>query len=134
AAASPPPALVLLAPYLGMPAGVRRLARFHRLWSPLLPYVASGGETSILDDAERARSLSYGAGNGAVLRQLLAVVDRARAAQPLVRAPLLVAQSRRDNRIAEEVTRDAFERFGSPRKRLVWLDEGGHVLAVDRGR
>lgn len=128
-----PPALVLLAPYLGMPAGVRRLARFHRLWSPMLPYVHSGGATSILDDAARERSLAYGAVNGRVLRELLAVVERAQAAQAAVRAPLLIVQSRRDNRIAEAVTRAAFERFGSERKRLVWMDEGGHVLSVDRG-
>lgn len=135
AAESPaPPALVLLAPYLGMPAGVRRLARFHQLWSPLLPYVDSGGATSILDDEERQRSLAYGAVSGRVLRELLAVVERAQAAQPRVLVPLLLVQSRRDNRIAEAVTRDAFARFGSERKRLVWLDEGGHVLAVDRGR
>lgn len=134
AAESPaPPALVLIAPYLGMPAGVRRLARLHMVWSPLLPYVSSGGATSILDDAARVRSLAYGAVNGRVLRELLHVVERARAAQAAVRAPLLVVQSRRDNRIAEVVTREAFERFGSERKRLVWLDEGGHVLSVDRG-
>lgn len=135
AAESPaPPAIVLLAPYLGMPAGVRRLARLHRLWSPLLPYVDSGGATSILDEAERERSLSYGAVNGRVLHELLVVVERAQAAQSLVRSPLLIVQSRRDNRIAEDVTRTAFGRFGSERKRLVWLDEGGHVLTVDHGR
>ncbi len=134
AAASPPPALVLLAPYLDMPPEVRRLARLQKLWSFALPYVDSGGEESIVDETERAASLAYGAVNGRVLRQLLHLVEQARAAYPRVRSPLLVAQSRRDNRITESVTRRAFARFGSTRKRLVWLDEGGHVLAVDRGR
>lgn len=135
AAASPPPGLVLLAPYLDMPPRVRRLTRLQRLWSLPLPYVDSGGgEESILDETERARSLAYGAVNGRVLRQLLNLVERARAAYPLVHSPLLIAQSHRDNRIAEDVTRNAFARFGSTQKRLVWLDEGGHVLAVDHGR
>ncbi len=134
AAASPPPALVLLAPYLDMPPRVRRLARLSRIWSIPLPYVDSGGEESILDETERGLSLGYGAVNGRVLRQLLNLVDRARVVYPRVHSPLLIAQSRRDHRIAQEVTLDGFERFGSARKRLVWLDEGGHVLAVDRGR
>ena len=134
AAASPPPALVLLAPYLDMPPRVRRLARLSRVWSLALPYVDSGGEESILDETERGRSLGYGAVNGRVLRQLLNLVERARVVYPRVHSPLLIAQSRRDHRIAQEVTLDGFERFGSAQKRLVWLDEGGHVLAVDRGR
>ncbi len=134
AAASPPPALVLLAPYLDMPPRVRRLARLSRVWSLALPYVDSGGEESILDETERGRSLGYGAVNGPVLRQLLNLVERARVVYPRVHSPLLIAQSRRDHRIAQEVTLDGFERFGSAQKRLVWLDEGGHVLAVDRGR
>lgn len=129
-----PPALVLLAPYLGMPAGVRRLARLHRVWSPVLPFVSSASEGSILDDAERVRSLAYGAVSGAAMRQLLEVVERARRAAPAVTAPLLLVQSRQDNRIAESVTREAFASFGSTDRELVWMDEGGHVLTVDRGR
>lgn len=134
AAASPPPALVLLAPYLDMPPRVRRLTRLSRIWSLALPYVDSGGQESILDETERVRSLGYGAVNGRALRQLLNLVRSARAAYPQVFSPLLIAQSRHDNRIAQHVTLDAFTRFGSVQKRLVWVDEGGHVLAVDRGR
>ncbi|HEX5581546.1 MAG TPA: alpha/beta fold hydrolase [Gemmatimonadaceae bacterium] len=129
-----PEALVLLAPYLGMPDYLRRLAWTWPLWEPLLPFVASRGEASILDEGERTRSLAYGAVSGRLLRQLLGVVERARVAAPHVTAPTLVVQSRHDNRIPPETARAAFERLGSARKRFVWLDEGGHVLAVDRGR
>ena len=134
AAERTPAALVLLAPYLGMPGSLSALARLHRLWTPLLPYVGSGGDASIVDEVERARSLAYGAVSGAVLAQLREAVLLARAAAPRVSAPMLLVQSHRDHRIAESVTRAAFARFGSARKRLVWLDDGGHVLAADRGR
>ena len=129
-----PDALVLLAPYLAMPTSLRHLARTHPLWSPLLPLVASGGEGSILDEAERARSLSLGVVSGRVLAELRAVVERATAALPRVTAPTLVVQSRRDHRIAPAACAAAVRRLGSRRKHLVWLDDGGHVLAVDRGR
>jgi carboxylesterase len=127
-------ALVLLAPYLGMPDPIRHLARAWLLWEPLLPFVGAGGAASILDEAERARSLAYGAVSGRLLRQLLRVVERAEAAAPAVTVPTLLVQSRHDNRITPETCRRAFARLGSSRKRLVWLDDGGHVLAVDRGR
>ncbi len=129
-----PDALVLLAPYVGMPDYLRRLAHAWPLWEPLLPFVGARGESSILDEDERTRSLAYGAVSGRLLRELLQVTQRAREAAPRVGAPTLVVQSRHDNRIAPETARAAFERLGSRRKRLVWLDEGAHVLAVDRGR
>lgn len=134
AEAPPPDAVVLLAPYLAMPTSLRHLARAHPLWSPLLPLVASGGERSILDEAERGRSLALGVVSGRMLAELRAVVERAAAALPRVTAPALVVQSRRDHRIAPDACAAAVRRLGSRRKHLVWLDEGGHVLAVDHGR
>jgi carboxylesterase len=129
-----PDALVLLAPYLAMPAHVHHLARTHRLWAPLLPLLPSRGEGSILDDAERAASLSLGVVSGPLLAELRRVVARATAALPRLAMPVLVVQSRRDSRIAPEACERAVARIGSRRKHLVWVDEGGHVLAVDRGR
>jgi len=129
-----PSSVVLLAPYLGMPAHLRWLALSRRIWSPVAPFLSSANEESILDADERARSLAYGAVSGAALRQLLEVVERARSAAPRVTAPLLLVQSRRDNRIAPTVTLRAFANFGSARKELVWTEDGGHVLAADRGR
>lgn len=129
-----PDAVALLAPYLAMPAHLRHLSRAHALWSPVLPFLASGGERSILDAAERARSLAYGVVSGRLLAELRMVVERAAAVLPRVVPPTLVVQSRRDHRIAPEACERAVARLGARRKRLVWLDEGGHVLAVDRGR
>lgn len=134
AEAPAPHAVVLVAPYLAMSPAVERLARLSYLWSPLLPFIDSGGAASILDETERALSLAYGAVSGPLLAELLLVVQRAQAAAPAVRAPLLFVQSRRDHRVAAAACERAFAAIGSSRKRLVWLDDGGHVLTVDHGR
>ena len=132
--AARPDALVLLAPYLAMPPHVLRLARTHRVWSPVLPLVGSRGEASILDLDERAASLSLGVVSGPLLDELRRVVARADAALPRLAAPVLVVQSRQDPRITTEACVRAVRRIGSRRKRLAFVDEGAHVLAVDRGR
>jgi esterase/lipase len=40
-------------------------------------------------------------------------------------------QSRRDNRIAPAVAQRAFDSIGVAKKRLVWLEGSGHVIAAD---
>ena len=128
------PALVLLAPYLAMSPRVRRLARLHALWSPFVPFVVSGGEASIQDERERPHSRAYGAVSGASLRELLRVVERANAALPGLHAPTLVVHSRDDHRIAAVLAERTFARLAAPERRLVWLDDCGHLLTVDRER
>ena len=123
----PPDALVLLAPYLEMPRRLRRLADVHACWSPLVPLVGSRGTRSILDAAAQAQSLAYDAVSGRLLAELRDVVDRATGALPRVQAPTLVVQSRRDHRIAPDACRRAVARLGSRRRRLVWVEDGGHV-------
>ncbi|HEX6057552.1 MAG TPA: alpha/beta fold hydrolase [Gemmatimonadaceae bacterium] len=128
------PALVLLAPYLGMPSRVRRLALTHALWSPFAPFVVSGSEASIHDESERVRSRAYGAVGGRMLRELLHVVERASDALPGLAVPTLVVHSRDDHRIAPADAERAYARIASPERRLVWLDGCGHLVTVDRQR
>jgi carboxylesterase len=128
------PALVLLAPYLSVPAVVRQAAAWAPLWSLTIPFLPSTADGSILDPEERARALGYGMVSPRSLRGLVATARGAAAALPRVRAPTLVLQSRADNRIAADGAAAAFEALGSPEKRFTWLDEGGHVISVDRGR
>jgi carboxylesterase len=128
------PAVVLLAPYLEMPARLRRLARLHACWSPFAPFVVSGGERSILDERERPRNLAYGAVGGIMLRELLRIVERATAALPELRAPTLVVHTRDDHRIAPAAAERAFARIGAAERRLVWVDDSGHLVTVDRER
>lgn len=134
AATSDLPALVLAAPYLVMPLGLRWVARLAPLWMIFQPYPSSASEGSVLNDAERGRGLGYGYFPPRALRALAATARRAWAALPQVRAPTLMLQSRTDNRISPTAAERAFGRLGAREKRLVWVEGAGHVLTVDYGR
>jgi len=127
------PGLVLLAPYLGMPASLRWLARSHDVWGILSPWVISRDERSILDPAAREASLGYGALASHLLEELLELSERARRAASEVDAPVLAMYSRADNRISSEEAERGFAALGSREKWLVWLEGTGHVLSVDVG-
>lgn len=128
------PALALLAPYLGMPPHVRRVAKAHRAVGVLFPYLYSGGERSIRDPAEVALNLGYRFTTPRLLFELAGIVERARAAAPRVVAPTLVVQSRQDPRIPPEAAERAFALFTARERRLVWTEGNGHVISVDYGR
>ena len=131
--ARPPAALVLIAPYLEMSPVARWSARLHWGWSWTGPFVKSGGDGSIGDPDERARSLSYGMVTARVLRELGRVSRRGAEALGRVRAPTLMIQSRTDNRISVAAAQRAFDRLAAAEKRLIWVDDGRHVLTVDVG-
>ena len=128
------PALVLLAPYLTMLPTVERVARRHRLAELVAPYLYARSEASILDPAERDRSLGYGWVPPRALSELLAIPRAAWDAAPRTRSPTLVLQSQSDNRIDAAAAARAFQRVGAAEKELHWLTGRGHVIAVDRGR
>jgi carboxylesterase len=135
AEAPAPPALALVAPYVSMPATVRRLARIHPLVGTVAPYVgARGGERSIHDPDAKTRSLAYGCCTPRLVAELASVVERGRRALPALRAPTLVVHSREDNRVPPEAAERTFALIGAPERRLVWTAEGGHILTVDHGR
>ena len=129
-----PSALVLLAPYLGMPPAVRRVAGAHWLVGMVMTYVSGGGSESIRDPAEKARNLAYGACTPELLHELRALVDQAVHALPDVRVPTLLVQSAEDNRISRAVAEGALARLGAREKRLEWTTGQGHIITVDLGR
>ena len=128
------PALGLVAPYLAMPAGIQRAARFAWLWGPLVPVLRSANGLSVLDPVERERSLAYGVFTPRALRALQVTVHRAIGALPRVVAPTLMIQSREDNRIRVGDAERAFALLGSREKRLQWITGAAHVITVDYGR
>ena len=89
-----------MAPYLALRPGADRAARVSRWWGPIVPVFESSEGFSVLDPAERAKSLAYGVFTAGALRALRETVQRANDALPRVTAPTLVVQSREDNRIA----------------------------------
>jgi carboxylesterase len=128
------PALVLIAPYLGMPKMLRIAAATHWLWGKLAGEVNARNPRSIRDPIEREKSLAYGAVTGRELHELSNVVSRARKALQDVRAPTLIIQSREDPRIATDVAKFALETLGSEEKELTWTEGAGHIITVDYGR
>jgi carboxylesterase len=128
------PALVLIAPYLGMPLHIRLAAATASLWSEYVGGISSDSPQSIHDPAERGKSGSYGMVTGRVMRELARVVKQARGALPEVTAPTLLIQSREDNRVSERVAERSFVALGATNKRLVFTRGAGHIITVDYGK
>ena len=128
------PALILIAPYLGMPAFLRLAAATHWLWGGLAGEVNARNPRSIRDPIEREKNLAYGAVTGRELHELSTVVRRARKVLANVRAPTLIIQSREDPRCPPEVANFALEALGSSERKLVWTEGAGHIITVDYGR
>lgn len=125
--------LALLAPYLALPGWVRLAAAGYPLVGALMPYLSAGGGFSILDPAERARSLAYGATTPRLIHELGKIAHAAWTALPAISLPTLLVQSHADNRTTPLVAERAMQRLGATEKRLVWIDDGGHVITVDHG-
>lgn len=128
------PALVLIAPYLGMPKRLRIAAATHWLWGRLVGEVPARNPRSIRDPIEREKNLAYGTVTGRELHELATVVRRARKSLADVRAPALIIQSREDPRCSPAVAEFALKTLGSEEKKVVWTEGAGHVITVDYGR
>ncbi|MEA2762500.1 MAG: carboxylesterase [Gemmatimonadaceae bacterium] len=128
------PALVLIAPYVGMPRMLRLAASVHWAWERFAGEVNSRDPRSIHDPIERERNLAYGAITGRALFELRRVVKLARKSLSLVKAPTLIIQSREDPRCAPEVAEFAFRTLGAQEKKLLWTEGAGHIITVDYGR
>jgi carboxylesterase len=124
-------ALVLIAPYLRMPARISRAASMHWLLPLFAPYVGGRPNRSIHDPAARERSLGFGVTTPRLVWELREVARRGREALPRLRVPTLMLQSREDNRIAPSDAAEAFASIGAPVRELVWLEGCGHVITVD---
>ena len=127
-------ALILIAPYLGMPRLLRLAAATHWLWGGLAGELNGRNPRSIHDPIEREKNLAYGAVTGRALFELSKVMTRARKALPGVTAPTLIVQSREDPRVAPEVAQFALDELGAKEKKLVWTEGAGHIITVDYGR
>ena len=128
------PALILIAPYLGMPRLLRIAADTLWLWGGLAGEINARSPRSIHDPIEREKNIAYGSITGRELHELAAVVRRARKTLANVRAPTLIIQSREDPRCPPEVAKFAISALGSAEKTLVWTEGAGHIITVDYGR
>ncbi|MEO5579497.1 MAG: alpha/beta fold hydrolase [Gemmatimonadaceae bacterium] len=127
-------ALVLLAPYVDMPLDHRVAAASHWIWGKAAGARSSRSPRSILDPSEREKNLGYGVYSGRLLYELWKVAAQARVSLAAITVPTLLIQSRNDPRVAPGVAARAYSALGSVKKRLVWTDDGGHIITVDYGR
>lgn len=127
-------ALVLIAPYLGMPLDYRVASASYWLWGPLVGTVVSKSPASIHDPAERVRNLGHGVYTGRLLYELWRLAHRARLALPQIRTPTLLIQSKEDPRLATSIAKHAYDALGTEDKKLVWVEGAGHIITVDYGR
>ena len=123
-------ALVLLAPYFSPPLGVRAARALSWLWSPLMPFVAGGGEASVHDPVARDASRAYGSFSAGALAALVETAEEGRHAVPGLRLPVLIINSEHDNRIPRALAQAAVDAFTTPVE-AHWLDGCGHVITVD---
>jgi carboxylesterase len=126
------PALVLLAPYIGMPRHLQWKVAAAWVAQAMLPYRRSvGGETSIHDPAARAEGLGPGVVTARTLSELRRVAEDAEAALSRVWVPTLYLQSRADNRITARDAEVHFQTLGGADKRQHWLTGCGHIISAD---
>lgn len=131
---APPARLVLLAPYFQLRRGASRLGRLHWLATPIVPFLRTGNEGSILDPEARAKALGGGVLSPRLLAELDRLVRRARQAAPALAVPTLVLHSRNDPRIPVPEAEAGFAAVGATPKRLEWLDRSAHVISADHDR
>ncbi|MEQ1690477.1 MAG: alpha/beta fold hydrolase [Gemmatimonas sp.] len=126
------PALVLLAPYLGMPLAVQFRVVTSWLWDVVIPYRASsGGERSLHDPEAKAQTLGPGVITSRTMSALRTVARSAERALPRVTAPTLYLQSREDNRISSRDAERHFAMLGSQAKVQRWVSGCGHIISAD---
>ncbi len=128
------PALVLIAPYLGMPRVLTLAASTHWAWGRLVGEVNARDPRSVRDPIEREKNLAYGAITGRTLFELSKVVKLARKSLRGVKAPTLIIQSREDPRCPPDVAEFALKALGAQEKNLIWTEGAGHIITVDYGR
>jgi carboxylesterase len=122
--------LVLMAPYLSVPAPVALATRTAPLWGLVQPYVDARGALSVHDPVARAASYAYGVVAPKALRALLKTAAQGRAALADVTVPTLAIHSRADNRIPEATVTETMSTLRAPTERH-WVTGCGHVITVD---
>lgn len=126
-------AVVALAPYLHLSRPVTLLLALGPVVAIGARYLTGGGRRSVHDPAAAAAIVAYRASTPRLLYELTRVTRHAYDVLHRVTQPVLVMQSREDNRIPRRSAEAAFAEIGSSDKTLEWLTGRGHVITVDYG-
>lgn len=125
--------VLLFAPMLFVPRSMQVAVSTARMWGLVTRYISGGGGRSIWDPEAQRRAVSYGCSTRRSLEALETIAQGAIPRLGFVKAPVLVCQSREDNRLPEDQSRHAYARIGSADKSSHWVSGAGHVLTVDYG-
>jgi carboxylesterase len=126
-------AVIAFAPYLHVSMPIRILEFVAPVAALGARYVWGGAKRSVHDPVASARMIAYGRSTPRLLVELDRVVRLAHTALPRVEQPVLVVQSREDNRIPAQSAEDAFAHVRSADKTLHWTTGNGHVVTMDYG-
>jgi carboxylesterase len=126
-------AVVALAPYLHLSRPMTLLLAFGPVAAIGARYLTGGSKRSVHDPAAAAAIVAYRASTPRLLYELTTVTRHAYDALHRVTQPVLVMQSREDNRIPQRSAEAAFAEIGSSDKTMEWLTGRGHVITVDFG-
>jgi esterase/lipase len=126
-------AVIGFAPYLHASFSVELLQFVAPLASIGARYFTSGGAASVHDPVAAESMIAYRRSTPHLAVELQKVVKVTRAGLHAVRQPVLVIQSREDNRIPVASAEEAFAMIGSADKTLHWTTGNGHVVTVDYG-
>lgn len=126
-------AVVLYAPMLFEPTPMKWVRWSSGIWTLFTRYVSGGGSRSIHDPDAMRRIIAYGASTRRSVLTLDRLAQACEVALPKVEEPVLIIQSREDNRLPMAQSELAFSRIGSRDLTVEWRTGAGHVLTVDFG-
>ncbi len=126
-------AVVGFAPYLHPSVPVELLHVLAPIASFGARYLGSGGAKSVHDPVAADAMIAYRRSTPRLVVELEKLTKLARAGLPRVRQPVLVVQSREDNRIPAAAAQSSFDLVGSTDKTLHWTTGNGHVVTLDYG-
>jgi carboxylesterase len=126
-------AVVGFAPYLRASIPLELLHFIAPVASLGAKYLGGGGSRSVHDPVAAEAMIAYRVSTPRVVVELEKVVLLARKSLARVRQPVLVVQSREDNRIPAASAAEAFALIASSDKTLHWTTGNGHVVTVDYG-
>jgi len=65
------------------------------------------------------------------LSSLLELIKQVDKELPHLKQPLLVMQSRREHTVQPKSAKHIYDRAGSRKKKLLWLEKSGHIITLD---
>ncbi len=131
AARLPVMGVIAMSPLYELPADPR--LRFIKLFSYLQPYVKKGSPD--WHDLEAAQNhVSYDRYPSKGFGELNELISQMRTALPKIEVPVLLIHSRQDRSVPLENTQKIYNRLGSNEKRILLLENSGHVITREPER